>query len=388
MVILFVTSGLEPGKDGVGDYTRLLAAECIRQGARCHLLALNDRFISQPVEAVETANNVSLSVLRLPSELSWEKRVELATEFRTRCAADWTSLQFVGYGFHHKGVVRKMERYFRPIIGGLPLHVMFHETWIGQDRQPTPKDYLVGQIQRYYLRDLFRKLAPRLITTSNPFYVALLRGIGMPAIETPLFCNIAMSSADGDLDIPPQLIEAGIGDERGRHEGRLLGLFFGALYPDWEEKPLIDLLIPAPEKSGKRPCLVSAGRMGGAGTERWKEMQIKYGHAIDFVALGECTAAQISSLMHAADFGVAATPWYLLGKSSTAATMLDHGLPVIVTSFDYQPPIVRSRPDDPLLHRADETLKARLWAGLPRRPAHNGIVAVAETLLAKMGSAS
>src|SRR5215469_5144860 len=30
--ILFVTGSLEAGKDGVGDYARLLAAECVRQG--------------------------------------------------------------------------------------------------------------------------------------------------------------------------------------------------------------------------------------------------------------------------------------------------------------------------------------------------------------------
>lgn len=32
MRLAFICVSLEPGRDGVGDYTRSLAAECIRQG--------------------------------------------------------------------------------------------------------------------------------------------------------------------------------------------------------------------------------------------------------------------------------------------------------------------------------------------------------------------
>ena len=43
MKLLFLCSSLEPGRDGVGDYTRRLAGECLRQGHEVRLLSLNDK---------------------------------------------------------------------------------------------------------------------------------------------------------------------------------------------------------------------------------------------------------------------------------------------------------------------------------------------------------
>ena len=43
MKVVFVTSCLEPGRDGVGDYTRSLAEESTKLGHRAGLLALQDR---------------------------------------------------------------------------------------------------------------------------------------------------------------------------------------------------------------------------------------------------------------------------------------------------------------------------------------------------------
>ena len=116
MVILFLTSCLEPGKDGVGDYTRLLAAECIRRHQACSIMALNDPYVSQPVESTESVDGIPLSTLRLPARLSWEKRVELAVAFRAQRSVDWISLQFVSYGFNRKGIVRNLARHLEPIL--------------------------------------------------------------------------------------------------------------------------------------------------------------------------------------------------------------------------------------------------------------------------------
>ena len=42
MNILFLTGGLEPGQDGVGDYTRLLAGVCKTSGHKVSIIAIND----------------------------------------------------------------------------------------------------------------------------------------------------------------------------------------------------------------------------------------------------------------------------------------------------------------------------------------------------------
>jgi hypothetical protein len=45
--ILFVCSCLEPGLDGVGDYTRRLAVELVALGHSCTLLALADGLVQE-----------------------------------------------------------------------------------------------------------------------------------------------------------------------------------------------------------------------------------------------------------------------------------------------------------------------------------------------------
>ena len=372
MVILFLTTGLEPGKDGVGDYTRLLAAECIRRQQACRLISLNDVFVSLPIESSEFVDGVEMPILRLPASLSQEERVRLAIEFQARRPVDWISLQFVCYGFNPKGVVWSLAGFLEPIIGDHPLHVMFHETWIGIDKGASFKAHVVGAIQRYFIRQLFQRLKPRLVTTSTRFYVSLLDGIGLSTIETPLSSNLPVQPPGDGSDLPDKLVQAGICDRSGAHPDRWMGLFFGALYPEWKAEPFMQIMASATQKSGKRVCLVSAGRLGAPGKIRWEKLQEAYSEAIDFVALGECTPAQISALMHVADFGVSNTAWYLLGKSSSTATMLDHGLPVIVTDYDSGQVAASSQSENPLIHLCDETLEAKLWKGLPRRPARYG----------------
>jgi len=388
MVIFFLTSGLAPGKDGVGDYTRMLASECVRHQHTCYLMALNDFFVSEPVETTETINGVSILTLRLPASMPWEERVNRAVEFRKNRAVDWTSLQFVSYGYTRKGIVRRLARYFEPIVKGSHLHMMFHETWIGSGVAPSLKARIIGRIQRHYIRELFQQLAPRLVTTSNGYYASQLHHLGITAVETPLFSNVPIRSIEQGPDIPEKLIEAGLCDRKGTHPNYWMGLFFGTLYPEWQEQPFMQILSSALAKTDRRACLVSAGRLGVHGKGRWQELTAKYGEAIDFMALGDCTESQISTLMQVADFGLAATPWRLIGKSSTVATMLDHGLPVIVTNHAFQPDLPSSYPVSPLLHRCDETLEAKLWAGLPRNAMRNRAAETAERLTGLMDKLS
>lgn len=47
MKLLFLCTSLEPGRDGVGDYVRLLAEACIEAGHECRLLALNDEHLAK-----------------------------------------------------------------------------------------------------------------------------------------------------------------------------------------------------------------------------------------------------------------------------------------------------------------------------------------------------
>lgn len=385
MRILFLTSGLGPGQDGVGDYTRRLALACVRQNQECRVIALNDPQTVTPVEAAESLDGCQILTLRLPARLPWEQRVELARAFRAQRPVDWTSLQFVPYGFQRKGVVGNLARRLAPITAGSPLHLMFHELWLGIGQTPPLRDRLIGQIQRHYIRKLVGQLKPRSITTSNPFYLSLLKGNGIPAAELPLFGNIPVSQ---DLAVPEALVRAGICDELGSHPDRWLGLFFGTLHPEWKPEPLMNLLNAASEKTRHRICLISAGRWGASAASAWKKLQNDYSSSIAFIRLGEQPSLQVSTLLQVADFGLATSPWHLIGKSGAAAAMLDHGLPVIVTRTEFQPAAASSHPDDPLLHRCDAALEAKLVAGLPKRPAHDRVDDVARDFIRNLTETS
>lgn len=103
MRFLFLCSSLEPGRDGVGDYTRRLAQECAKLGHACALLALNDGHVSA---LTETVGPEAIPTLRLPPGCG----IAPAVAFRERFAPDWISLQLVSYGLNPKGVSSRSSR--------------------------------------------------------------------------------------------------------------------------------------------------------------------------------------------------------------------------------------------------------------------------------------
>lgn len=97
MRIAFVTGCLEPGCDGVGDYTTLLMGECGRLGHEVTRMAINDQHAKQIVREP--------GLLRLPSTTAWAERAIEARRGLDTFAPDFVSLQFVCYGFQARGLV-------------------------------------------------------------------------------------------------------------------------------------------------------------------------------------------------------------------------------------------------------------------------------------------
>ena len=162
-----------------------------------------------------------------------------------------------------------------------------------------------------------------------------------------------------------------------------IGLFFGALHEEWKPEPLLSILVRAAQRAGKRICLVSVGR---SKSSFWTKLEQRYGREITVIDRGEQSTEVISTLLHKADFGIAASPWQLIGKSGTVAAMLDHGLPVIVNRDDFKSSYQTDQPpaNDPLLHRCDEQLEMKLLAGLSKRPAIARVDEIAAQLCGRM----
>jgi glycosyltransferase involved in cell wall biosynthesis len=343
MKILFLTGSLETGKDGVGDYSRVLAAECSRRGHETYSLSLNDQWLAgklqQPAE------------LRLGAQVSWPDRINAARSFLARNDPGIISLQFVPYSFHPAGLNFALPQILRAIIGQRQVQIMFHEIWIGAHKGAPLRVKILGFSQRTIIRRVVKTLVCRTIHTSNIVYTRLLARYGIDAILLPLFGSVPVAEP---------------GDESrqtGSDSTLLLGLF-GSIHPEWNP----DEMLAELRKLGKSIRISHVGRIG-PGELVWKDLNRRYQGEIAFCRLGEQSPDYISRFFGSLDFGVATTPLSLIGKSATVAAMLDHGLPVIVNRNDIH---FRGRKDtDPISERlipVDKRFLERLNAAKRQAP--------------------
>ena len=244
---------------------------------------------------------------------------------------------------------------------------MFHELWIGFGEAAPWKERMIGGLQRHCIFRMLRLLQPGVVHTSNATYARLLEQGGVAVSELPLFGNIPVVEMGPEPVLPAQIIAAGVPADAAGRSGWWLGLFFGTLHPNWNPQPFFDLLLRAAKRAGKRVCLVSVGRLGASSEALWETMRQEGSREITFVKCGEQSSEQISTLFQIADFGVAVTPWILLGKSGSAAAMLDHGLPILFMQDDADARGAAGAGRDPLFHRCDGSLEAKMAAGLQRR---------------------
>jgi hypothetical protein len=359
MRIAFLCGSQEPGRDGVGDYTFGFAEELVLQGHEVSIIALRDKFIGQPAESHKLPES-GIRILRVPAASPWEECLRRAEAELDGFNPEWVSLQFVCYTFHPKGICYDLAGRLMPLLKGRKLHLMFHETWLCREMGWGWKQQLVGAVQRHFIRKFVRKTKPVVMHTSNAAYAALLGRSGISAKERGLFGAIPVTEPDGfDGEL-----KAALGGTGARGEKWLFG-FFGAIYAQWEPEPLLTELLAASQAAGKKPVLLSMGRPGAAGFELWEWMTRDYAGRFEFLLLGEQPTARVSGYLSCLDFGLATTPRSIIGKSSTVVSMLEHGLPVIVSRDDCGPADANAHP---LLICGTDNLTTRLPENATKGP--------------------
>jgi hypothetical protein len=384
MRICFLGSSFEPGRDGVGDYTRDLAASCTAEGWEARLLALNDPHVPAPVSETQTARGIALETLRLPASMPWHERIVAAAGFLREQPTDWISLQFVCYGFHPKGLGFGLERQLMPLIGNRRLHLMLHELWIGASRGAGLRHQIVGSMQRWAIRSLIATLKPAVVHTSNSGYLHLLAKAGIRARILPLCGSIPIVANVDSNWLEHELVRLGVPASAAAPAGQWRCGFFGTLPELWSPEPLFSYLAAAAERAGRRVTVLSIGRLG-PGEGIWRDMQSRYGERFGFARLGERTREEVSMFLQSIDFGLATTPWQLIGKSASTAAMLDHGLPVIVSRDDVDVGCDGSPSQDPLLRRMGADLPQWLEQ-VRRRPPRDRLAAMSTQFIADLGS--
>ena len=357
----------------MGDYTLSLATALRSLGHSVLVIGLNDRWIEIGSAAASGENSDGVILERLASGIPLPERIDRATARLKAFRADWASFQMSCYAYHPKGILFGVNRHLGRLAATCGnWQVMFQELWIAFQTGASLKNRLVGALQRHSIQGGVRALRPRLLQTSTPLFQALLRTIGLEASVLPLAGSIPVNpdpGADWFLDVLGENGAPVVAEQRGAY---LAGGFFGAIYPNWEPEPFFSSLRTVARKTGRKVCIFAAGRMGGGGEAIWNELAPAYPD-FRFHKVGELSFDRVSQYLRNLDFGIAATPWLAIGKSSATAAMLDHGLPVMVTRNDSQPRLRLEidPPADPLLILADRDVSDRFLAGLPRRdPRH------------------
>jgi glycosyltransferase involved in cell wall biosynthesis len=269
-------------------------------------MSLNDPWIEQPVRED--------GLLRLGPKQSWVDRVKAAQAFLAKTKPDLVSLQLVLYSFHPAGLAFALPQLLRAILGQTPVEVMLHELWIGEQMGAPLKVRVVGYCQRKIIKAVVKKLDCRVVHTSNPVYIQLLKRHRIPAKLLPLCGSVPVVLAEKLAESTDNVLRLGI---------------FGSIHPELSPDEMFAQL----ETLGKPIQLYHIGRIG-PGESLWAELSERFGAKIEFFRLGERSLTEISQFFSFIDFGVATTPLALIGKSSCVAAMLDHGLPVIVSRND------------------------------------------------------
>ncbi len=328
MKIQFLSGSLERGKGGVADYTVLLAEECQRQGHSCQLLALNDPFVDQP----ESGTIGATPFLRLPRSMSWEERTPLAVTFLQSFSPDWVSIQFVCYSFQQRGILWKQAAYFKRIIAGHNVQIMFHEAWIGVLESNSFKERIIGLVQRKFIRNFIETISPKVCHTHTPGYKLLYQQLGVEPEILPLFGNIPLNEEENTVNLFQEIEDAGYPIDRSEESSYLIAITFGGLLTSrWKPDALLQKLEEFGKRKNRKPLILVLGNHGdGLQNPPWSTTIAQYESRIPFVVLGEQSSRRLSHFFDSADIGISATPSVTIEKSGAAAAMSAHGLPILL----------------------------------------------------------
>jgi hypothetical protein len=278
--ICFIVPVQKPQKCGITDYVNLLS----------------QKFEFENIEVIK------FEIKDLNEIGNLEKKLPKANIF---------SLQFAPYAFSKNGILGKSIKILANSLSNKKVHINFHEIWIGDYKQSSIKEKLIGWKQKKEILELLRISEPFVVTTSNSAYLYRLRKIGISPSLLYLFGNIFfkkkyVTNKNDFLNI----------------------IFFGTIYHNFPFKILIDHLIILSTKLKKDIKIKIIGRIRNS-KGKSELLRICKPKKIKIIFIGESTPEFISKELQSSEIGVSTTPYDILGKSGTTSSMLEHGLPVI-----------------------------------------------------------
>jgi hypothetical protein len=366
MKIIFLCGSLEPGRDGVGDYTRRLAGELMRQGHVSALISLYDSYTNKEISDFQQIENTHVPVLRIPQVLGNEKRLVLVNSFVEKYQPDILSLQYVPYSYSLKGTPLSLGKLLSKIKTKSRWAVMIHEPYLGKFNFKV-KEQLVRLLQVVSLLCIKTRLRPMIWHTTMPYYKKMLQTISINSNILGLFSNIPISNKKVNYSLP-----------FAKSENDLVLLYFGTVpsvkhYPVFQKK--IKEYLAITKRSIK---IILCGRGGNNGLLFKQILESCDIDRVQTISLGEQTVEELSQLFLYADAGISRVPLRLVGKSGSALAMLEHGLPLWV-------PITERKDEFNLLSFRSELCCSNLieLKNIDKKKAINRITDIAEQLIAE-----
>lgn len=314
MKILFLCSSIEPKKDGVGDYTRLICSVLIKKGYDVSILALNDNFIAGFVKETIISGDFSFDISRISLEIPQSQKIALTQEIISMFNPDWVSLQFVPYGYNSKGLPFWLPNFLSKLIGNHSWHIMFHELWIGRNKNISWKAKVISCMQEIIVRQLIKKMKPQVIHTHLPIYMSNLKKLTSNIRPLPLFSNIS----------PPINFLQSINNNRFRW------VFFSQVDTSPEIINFINIFNIELLEKGISPELIIIGNNRNRMLGYVEEFKEKCPLFVNIECTGFLSENEISIELKYCNLGITPVPSHGIGKSGSVAAFLAHGIPVAV----------------------------------------------------------
>ncbi|MBE8724540.1 hypothetical protein [Flavobacterium hungaricum] len=316
MKILFLCGSLEPGSDGVGDYTRRLAGELVRNGHQVIIVALSDNHVREVSAEMQQCEGSIISVLRIPhfvpSKLRYNKTAQYIKDF----SPDWISLQFVPYSFNSKGLPFLLPAFLKKFKGKHKWHIMFHELWLGIDKEAPFKHKCIGRLQQVIIKNIIRTTRPNSVHTQNKLYQFFLKKHNIDAQVLPICGNIPLAAEKRESADFTQFVLFG-------------SIHFGAPFKDF-----VDDLMRNSKLFIKPIKFIFIGK-NGEELEAYKTTLENY--AISYKVLGIQSENVISQVLAESDFGISTTPYFQTEKSGVYAAYREHRLSTICVARKWTP---------------------------------------------------
>lgn len=307
MTIVFICGSVEPGRDGVGDYTLRFARELLQQGHRVALIAINDRHVTTQQNALQVIDGTPLPVLRIPSRVDIQVKYRSAKAYLDAFDPGLVSLQFVPYAFQDKGLPFAMLNLFFRLREGRQWHIMFHETWIGVPHLFAIKSMVVATLQKFMIKRMLRQLNPAFVHATIPSTARRIRALGWQVKELPLFSNIPII-------------------KNSQHQAdRIFRVGFFSQVED--QAQVTDFLVALRKMLVEHNLRLEVLLIGG-NTEKMQQYASRLGQLENFSGAVHCTGVlgepELSAALQRCTIGCTPVPRHAVGKSSSIATFIAH----------------------------------------------------------------